>query len=61
MRGLHSTLAPEHGASRRFKRLKLIEVGGDERDRTVGLLNAIEALSQLSYIPDTDSRRQGVN
>jgi hypothetical protein len=25
---------------------------GDERDRTVGLLNAIEALSQLSYIPE---------
>jgi hypothetical protein len=26
---------------------------GAERDRTVGLLNAIEALSQLSYSPDT--------
>ncbi len=25
--------------------------GGDERDRTVGLLSAIQALSQLSYIP----------
>jgi hypothetical protein len=24
---------------------------GDERDRTVGLLSAIQALSQLSYIP----------
>src|SRR5262245_47600390 len=26
---------------------------GDERDRTVGLLSAIQALSQLSYIPIT--------
>jgi hypothetical protein len=34
---------------------------GAERDRTVGLLNAIEALSQLSYSPDTDSRRRGIN
>ena len=25
--------------------------GGAERDRTVGLLNAIQALSQLSYSP----------
>ena len=34
---------------------------GAERDRTVGLLNAIEALSQLSYSPDTDFRRHGLN
>jgi hypothetical protein len=27
---------------------------GAERDRTVGLLNAIEALSQLSYSPVRD-------
>ena len=27
--------------------------GGAERDRTVGLLNAIQALSQLSYSPGT--------
>ena len=26
-------------------------LGGAERDRTVGLLNAIQALSQLSYSP----------
>jgi hypothetical protein len=25
--------------------------GGDEQDRTAGLLNAIQALSQLSYTP----------
>jgi hypothetical protein len=31
-------------------------VGGDERDRTVGLLSAIQALSQLSYIPNTLNR-----
>ena len=28
-------------------------LGGAERDRTVGLLNAIQALSQLSYSPET--------
>jgi hypothetical protein len=27
---------------------------GAERDRTVDLLNAIQALSQLSYSPDAD-------
>ena len=27
--------------------------GGDKRDRTADLLNAIQALSQLSYTPDT--------
>jgi hypothetical protein len=26
--------------------------GGDEQDRTAGLLNAIQALSQLSYTPN---------
>ena len=30
----------------------LILHGGAERDRTVGLLNAIQALSQLSYVPN---------
>ena len=29
----------------------LILLGGAELDRTVGLLNAIQALSQLSYSP----------
>ena len=28
------------------------EIGGDKRDRTADLLNAIQALSQLSYIPN---------
>jgi hypothetical protein len=27
-------------------------VGGDKRDRTADLLNAIQALSQLSYTPE---------
>ena len=27
------------------------KVGGDKRDRTADLLNAIQALSQLSYTP----------
>ena len=37
--------------------------GGDNRDRTDDLLNAIQALSQLSYIPVTliiNSIRKGV-
>ena len=29
-------------------------LGGAERDRTVDLLNAIQALSQLSYSPTTE-------
>jgi hypothetical protein len=29
--------------------------GGDEQDRTAGLLNAIQALSQLSYTPNNTS------
>ena len=28
-------------------------IGGDKRDRTADLLNAIQALSQLSYAPKT--------
>ena len=28
-----------------------VSVGGDKRDRTADLLNAIQALSQLSYTP----------
>ena len=28
-------------------------IGGDKRDRTADLLNAIQALSQLSYTPDS--------
>jgi hypothetical protein len=31
--------------------LRLSVVGGDEEDRTPDLLNAIQALSQLSYAP----------
>ena len=31
--------------------VRFFEFGGDNRDRTDDLLNAIQALSQLSYIP----------
>ena len=31
--------------------LSFIKFGGDKRDRTADLLNAIQALSQLSYAP----------
>lgn len=34
-----------------FDYFKLLLIGGDNRDRTDDLLNAIQALSQLSYIP----------
>ncbi len=37
-------------ASKGFENKKEIN-GGAERDRTVDLLNAIQALSQLSYSP----------
>ena len=33
---------------------------GDKRDRTADLLNAIQALSQLSYTPKNDNERQFV-
>ena len=34
-----------------FSRCSLFFTGGDERIRTADLLGAIQALSQLSYIP----------
>src|SRR5256885_940147 len=34
-------------------------LAGDERDRTAGLLSAIQALSQLSYIPIAAGRVNG--
>ncbi len=35
----------------RYTNVYLIFFGGDKRDRTADLLNAIQALSQLSYTP----------
>ena len=35
----------------RVFRYTLLSYGGDKRDRTADLLNAIQALSQLSYTP----------
>lgn len=32
-------------------RAAFLEIGGDEGDRTPDLMNAIHALSQLSYVP----------
>ena len=34
-------------------RFGFLDFGGDKRDRTADLLNAIQALSQLSYTPTT--------
>lgn len=36
-------------------------IGGDEGDRTPDLMNAIHALSQLSYVPWTFRRRSAAN
>ena len=56
----HSTRIPHAGKndtnSWKRKNLEVVEtsrffVGGDKRDRTADLLNAIQALSQLSYTP----------
>ena len=43
----------EHGCSAVYIEISLrrIQTGGDERDRTAGLLRARQALSQLSYTP----------
>jgi hypothetical protein len=35
--------------------------GGDKRDRTADLLNAIQALSQLSYTPEQEELYHGEN
>ena len=40
-----TSLRPPNGGRRRGE-------GGDDRDRTDDLLNAIQALYQLSYIPE---------
>ena len=32
-----------------------VYLGGDKRDRTADLLNAIQALSQLSYTPESST------
>ena len=39
------------GQEKRPEILEISGLGGDKRDRTDDLLNAIQALSQLSYAP----------
>ena len=39
------------GKAKDQKQMLLVFFGGDKRDRTADLLNAIQALSQLSYTP----------
>jgi hypothetical protein len=41
--------------------LRFRVLGGDKRDRTADLLNAIQALSQLSYTPIELVRTDGTN
>ena len=44
---------------KKFRKTELSELfGGDKRDRTADLLNAIQALSQLSYTPILRPRLQ---
>ena len=51
----HKRKAPE--SANRTQALSNLYLCGAERDRTVDLLNAIQALSQLSYSPDVSSLR----
>lgn len=37
-----------------------LNIGGDKGDRTPDLMNAIHALSQLSYVPDHFKCRFGI-
>ena len=51
---LNNKKALMHYISRLYRTISYyieLEFGGDNRDRTDDLLNAIQALSQLSYIP----------
>ena len=51
---LNNKKALIHYISRLYRTISYyieLEFGGDNRDRTDDLLNAIQALSQLSYIP----------
>ena len=41
----------EGGQAKKTRNLRCRSFGGDKRDRTADLLNAIQALSQLSYTP----------
>ena len=47
-----------HSRSQKPNALREVTSCGDERDRTVGLLSAIQALSQLSYIPNASDRNR---
>ena len=46
------------GQEKRPEILEISGLGGDKRDRTADLLNAIQALSQLSYTPILRPRLQ---
>jgi hypothetical protein len=41
----------------RFKKLRFCSGGGGKRDRTADLLHAMQALSQLSYTPLAEQKR----
>ena len=71
MFNLYFFLTQNHGHCRKHKAknpflfrnefsLLLLEVGGDKRDRTADLLNAIQALSQLSYTPRCEEAKYEV-
>ena len=52
----HQAYYTNNDSEREYKKLPIwvvnIHFGGDKRDRTADLLNAIQALSQLSYTPN---------
>ncbi len=50
-RFLNAPLRPRFAPTKKGHHYGVLFVGGDKRDRTADLLNAIQALSQLSYTP----------
>ena len=51
-RGLNKEKVLKSFDFRTFLQIPQTRFGGDKRDRTADLLNAIQALSQLSYTPE---------
>ena len=52
--------SPEFFRIQDFSSQTEFSVGGDKRDRTADLLNAIQALSQLSYTPEYSDFRSEI-
>ena len=48
---IFNSILSRNGKEKRTSKWMSFSCGGDKRDRTADLLNAIQALSQLSYTP----------